>query len=479
MIKVGLFLSVHPGLEDSWSYLPPLGLGYLSSFAKQNVEGVEVILERDLEALIAARPDLVGISFATHTARLAARQARRVKEALGCPVLCGGPHVSTLPTMLDPVFDAAILSEGEETFAELLRLFQAEKQFTPQALRKVQGLLFHDEAGALVRTEARPYIQNLDTIPYPDRDLMFEKWRRERVEVQIMTSRGCPYNCSFCSTIVHWGRKYRSASDEYILGELELVRRKYNPAAIHFYDDLFTVNRARVLSLTKKMRARRLHEGVEYTAFVRSNLLDDELMEALAATNFKILNVGFESGSDAVLKVFNKLGVDMDTHMKAVDLARRHGMLFTSCFILGAPGETRQDIMDTFDFVRVNTDVFYCIHFSPLMVFPGTEVWEWARAQGLSETNLTGVTLDTEDFEDGMGFLERRWPYFNEQNIPREEMLTYLRLGTMMEDMVGRLYEANRRAVSPGFVAENVPIMDIVREKTRNRFRKLLPTGRW
>ena len=95
--------------------------------------------------------------------------------------------------------------------------------------------------------------------------------------------------------------------------------------------------------------------------------------------------------------------------------------------------------METFDFVRLNADVFHCIHFSPLMVFPGTEVWEWAKQQGLSDTNLTGVTMDTEDFEDGMGYLEQRWPYLNGTEHPRAEMLNYLRLGTMMEDMVGRL----------------------------------------
>lgn len=479
MIRVGFFLSIHPGFEDTWSYLPPLGFGYLSSYAKQHVGNVEIIVERDLDVLIAARPDLVGFSFCTQAARLAARQALRVKEALGCPVLCGGPHVSTLPTILDQPFDVAILNEGEETFAELLQLFQAEKKFIPASLAKIQGISYRDESGALLRTPPRPFIQNLDSIPYPDRDLMFEKWRRPRVEMQILTTRGCPYHCSFCSTSALWGQKYRTAGNDYVLGELELMRRKYNPAVIHFFDDLFTINRKRVLDLTAKMRERRLHEGIEFTAFARSNLLDDELMESLALTNFKILNIGFESGSDAVLKAFNKRGVDMESHLKVVTLARKYGMVFTSCFILGAPGETRQDIMDTFDFVRVNTDVFCYIHFTPLMIFPGTEVWEWARELGVSETNLNGVTLDTSDFEGGMDFLENRWPYLNEKNIPREEMLIYLRLGTMMEEMVGRLYNANQRSKSAGFVAENVPMMDIVREKTRNRFRKLMPTGRW
>lgn len=478
MLKVGLFLAVHPGLEDTWSYVPPLGLGYLSSFAKQRVGNVEFIVERDVETLIAAKPDLVGISFCTHTALLAARQAKRIKEELGCPVLCGGPHVSTLPTMLDEAFDAAVLTEGEETFAELLQLYQAEGKFEAASLGKVRGILFRGEDGALVRTPERPFIEDLDSIPYPDRDLMFEKWRRPRVEMQILTTRGCPYHCSFCSTIVHWGRKYRMASNDYVLGELELMRNRYHPESIDFFDDLFTINKKRVLDLTAKMRERRLHEGVEFTCFVRSNLIDDELMEALARTNFKILNIGFESGSDSVLKAFKKRGVDMKLHNEAIALARRHGIVYNSCFILGAPGETREDIMDTFDFVRMNTDVLAYIHFTPLMIFPGTDVWEWAKEYGVSEQNMSAVTLDTEDFDGGMGFLENKWVYLNEKNIPRGEMLNYLRLGTMAEEFVAQLFNTRRQAKSPKFVAQHVPIADIVREKMLKRFRTLMPTGR-
>lgn len=479
MIKVGLYIAIYPGMEETWSNLPPLGLGYLSAYVKKYMSGVEFVVERNLEDLIAQKPDIVGFSFVTHTMRLAARQALQVKAALGCPVLCGGPHVTTLPTVLEEPFDIAVLSEGEQTFLELMQLYQAEKKFDPRSLRKIKGILYRDEARRLVRTEPRPFMTNLDEIPYPDRDLTFSKWpHKDKVEVQLLTGRGCPYSCSFCSTIVHWGRKYRSAGEKYVLDELELIRRKYNPGTINFYDDLFTVNRKRTLSLMKGMRERGIHEGVEFTAFVRSNLLDDELMEGLAKTNFKVLSVGFESGSDNVLKAINKTGAGMEQHRHAIELGRKHGLLYNSCFILGAPGETRNDILETFDFVNQNTDVFYCIFFTPLMVFPGTEVWEWAKAKGISDTNLTGVAVDVEDFEDGMGFLQNRWPYFNEENIPREEMISYLRLGTMMNEMLSKLYTATKHSRSADYAAQNIPFTDIVKEKARRRIKRLMPSGR-
>ena len=100
MIKVGFYLASYLELDKDWNQFPPLGLGYLASYAKKNVGNVEFQIERDIDILIAAKPDIVGISFNTHTLRQACRQAMKVKEALGCPVIAGGPHISTLPTVL-------------------------------------------------------------------------------------------------------------------------------------------------------------------------------------------------------------------------------------------------------------------------------------------------------------------------------------------------------------------------------------------
>jgi radical SAM superfamily enzyme YgiQ (UPF0313 family) len=186
-----------------------------------------------------------------------------------------------------------------------------------------------------------------------------------------------------------------------------------------------------VLRIAQAMRERRPHEGVAFTAFARADLLDDEL---------------------------------------------------TSCFILGSPGETRQDMLETFDFVRENADAFSHVHFTHLQVFPGTEVWEWAKRLGISDSNLAGVALDSEDFANADDYLRNRWPYLNEANIPREEMLGLLRLGSMMGDMVARLHDAtaslhdaNARSTSARFAAENIPILQIVKEKARRRLRGSRP----
>ena len=147
MVKIGLALSCYPQTDSTWSYVPPLGLGYLASYTKLHAGNVEFVVERHPEDLIQHNPDFVGLTFVIFNYSLAVRQARKIKDALGCPVICGGPHVSTLPEVLDPAFDLAVLGEGEATFAELVRLWNDRKAFRPEDLRSIPGLLFHNEDG--------------------------------------------------------------------------------------------------------------------------------------------------------------------------------------------------------------------------------------------------------------------------------------------------------------------------------------------
>jgi len=491
MLKIGLHLACYPELEETWSYLPPLGLGYLSSYTKHHVPGVDFVVERRIEDLIAHRPDIVGITYVTHNAFLANLEAEKVKEALGCPVIVGGPHISTLPDRLEDSYDIAVLGEGEETFADLVRLYLDRKKFDPSDLRNIPGLLYRDEAGNFQKTIPRSSISDLDTVPYPDRDLMFDRWREPRlhkpVELQIMTSRGCPYDCSFCSTIIHWGRGFRYPSNQYVVDEISLMREKYDPKTIHIYDDLYVTNKSRVLEINRMLRERGLHEGTDFICFVRSNLLDDELMESLAMTNFKTLHIGFESGSDEILLKFNKQAANMTKNRQAIDLARKHGLEMTSCFILGAPGETRRDILDTFDFVASSMDVLQYVHFTPLILFPGTKVWDWGREKfGVSATNLKGVVIepgDVGDHESYMDYCNKQLPYFNEENIPREEFNTYVDTGSLLAKMVSQSYfvrqqlkQSDARSYSAEHIAKNAPLTGIVQAKVRRRLKKLMPT---
>lgn len=482
MVTIGLALACYPQTDETWSYVPPLGLGYLSAYTKKYVGGAEFIVERRPADLIPHKPDFVGLTFVTFNYTYAAREARKLKDELGCPVICGGPHVSTMPEVLDPVFDVAILGEGEETFAELVRLWQDQGAFNPHDLRKIPGLLFHNEEGQLEQTPKRAPIKDLDSIPFPDRELIHHKWSSRGGLANMMTSRGCPYDCSFCSTIHHWGRGFRYPSNEYVIREIEMLREQYDPSEILIFDDLFNVNKKRVVDLCRMIHERKLHEGVEFRCFVRANLLDDEVMEAMASVNNTVLNIGFESGSDDMLFKLNKKGCTIKENDEAIRLGRKYGVTFSSCFIMGTPGEQRDDILANFDFVLSNTDVFDNVAFAPLQVLPMTKVWEWAKEVGISEHNLTGVVLEPEDFEDERDFLMTKWPYMNADNIPREEFYVYYMIGKKVEKTVDELSKLRKQVKKTGdapslqYITENVSFSSIVKEKAKRRLRTLMPT---
>lgn len=482
MVTIGLSLACYPQIDDTWSYIPPLGLGYLASYARAYAGGADFVAERNPSDLIAHKPDFVGFTFVTFNYSYAVREARKIKDALGCPVICGGPHVSTLPTVLDPVFDLAVLGEGEETFADLVRLWKDRGAFRPEDLRKIPGLLFHNEEGQLERSPKRELMSDLDRVPYPDRELIHSQWATDASLVNIMTSRGCPYDCSFCSTIHHWGRGFRYPSSEYVAREIEEIRNRFSPKEILIYDDLFVVSKKRTLELCRMIHERGLHEGLEFRCFVRPNLLDDEIVEALAAINNHVLNIGFESGSNAMLDRLNKRGCNIEINHKALELGRKHGVRYSSCFIMGIPGETREDILANIEFVTANTDVFDNVSFAPLQILPATEVWNWASKIGINEQNMRGIVLEAEDFENERDFLMNKWPYLNRENVPLDEFYVYYMIGKRLETMVNEMTalrkKAQTAAVPPSldYITRNVPLASIVKEKARRRLRTLMPT---
>lgn len=489
-VKIGLTLSCFPQLDATWNDLTPLGLGYLAAYARRTLPEVEFLIERDFDTLLAAKPDIVGFTAVTLNINYCLRQARIVKETLGCPVIVGGPHYSLLPGLLDEDIDIAIMGEGEQTFVELLELYKAEGAFQPQSLKKINGIRYRD-GGLILQTPCREHIEDLDTLPFPDRQSTWKKWPRHPLEASIMTSRGCPYNCYFCSTMNYWGRKYRYNSVDYVIRELEEIFALHDPKIVHFYDDLFVGRKDRVHQIMEKIRDRGWHKGVQFRCFVRSNLLDDALMEGFAKSGFEILNIGFESASEAVLQTFNKQSAGGGRNLRAVELARKHGVKLTSSFILGAPGETRDDVLASFEFVTSNADVFHYIRFAPLFLMPGTELWEKGRAHGLDEHHLAGLALEEQDLEDERNFHMNRWTYLNEEQMSREELFNYLQISRGIESMIYKQYELTRqnenllgecrkavdwgRQVSePSFIAEHVPISDIVKAKARRRISRLM-----
>ncbi|MDP2726369.1 MAG: cobalamin-dependent protein, partial [Dehalococcoidia bacterium] len=202
---------------------PPLGLSYIASYLGKYGGLNDVVFRRDYQELIAETPDMVGISAVTHNFPRAVHSAQEIKKALKVPVIVGGPHISALPHSLPSCFDVGVLGEGEETFLEICRQYEAQGRLEPETLSHTPGIVFHGDGGTVV-TPPRPLIEPLDRIPFPRRDLFQEPWDSSfHQDMHMLTSRGCPYKCVFCFSTQYWGR-IRFFSPKYVVEEIkELV----------------------------------------------------------------------------------------------------------------------------------------------------------------------------------------------------------------------------------------------------------------
>lgn len=479
-MRLGLLHACHPYLDKQIEQIPPLGLGYLSAVAKQTLPGVEVCVEKDLESLLEHRPDILGISYTTFNAEYAAELARSARDSMDIPLIAGGVHVSALPQSLDPAFNVAVLREGEVTFAELLRLFDATGRLDSRDLQKVAGVAFYDENGRFCQTEPRPFLANLDAVPHPDREVLRGKWELGRYRASVISSRGCPYRCTFCSTTRHWGQKLRYPSDAYVLEEIAEIRENDNPHTIIFQDDLFTTNKPRVLRLLAALRERGLHQGVSLQCSVRADRMDEEIMESLVESGMRILSVGIESASDRILHCLNKKTLSREKNNALLEMGRQAGVAFSASYIFGVPGETREDIVASINQIADHADVLDYVQASQLMILPGTEYWRMSREKyGLDETDMRGLMIRDSELETPDTYFFKHWLYLNEENMPRAELKAYLDITNRLTSIINtHAYEKKMADPDHYFfagpppldtIARTVALKDIIKAKIRRR----------
>jgi len=383
---------------------PPLGLGYLVSYLRKylNFNDVKIIdKEKDvIESIIKENPEIIGISASTHFFNDALDIGKKLKDKLNVPILIGGSHITLLPRTLGKEFDIAVMGEGEETLLELMKTFLDDNEFNNKNLKNIKGIAFHN-SGKVVVNERRPLIEPLDKIPYPARDLfkMKEEYLMPRVSfsltkisrsTHILTSRGCPYNCVFCSSSCFW-QKIRFNSAEYIVGELKKLVRLYKINEIFIFDDLFVVNKERLKKIIELMESENLLGKLKFKIHGRTNLIDEEICKLLDKLNVKDIAIGFESQSPKILKYLKKGTTTIEQNQRTVDLIKKSGLmsedvLLTGYFMIGTPNETREDMMMTLDFIKNNPiDTMELCITTPL---PGTELWEYAKQRKLVYNNM-------------------------------------------------------------------------------------------
>ena len=364
--------------SDLEQYLP-LGFGYLASYVSARLPETRLFFARNVNELKIFGPDLVGLSCTTTGYPLAVQLAKRIKSELGCAVCIGGVHISTAPKSLDRTFDFGVMGEGERTLYEICLSWFMRGKFETDGMASIPGLVFQKDA-EFIQTQQRTPVEPLDTIPFPDRK--FLGYQGE--PAHMMTSRGCPYNCRFCSSSTHW-KNFRAFSADYVLAEVESLVSEFGTKEIHFYDDLFAYDKTRLEKIAEGIKRKNLF--IRFSCAVRAELVDDELCKILREIGVERITFGAESASDKILKNLKGPSASVAANIATVETLAKHGFKVGLSFIVGEPEETEEDALKTYSFIleQVKQGRIDMADVNILTPFPSTHYWHMALTNGMVE----------------------------------------------------------------------------------------------
>ena len=366
---------------------PPLGIGYIAAVLEENdievkiIDGaaLEMSWEEYEEEVYKYSPDIIGITAVTPAISQALKAAKIAKES--CPdshVVLGGYHPTfTYKELLKNDFiDLIILGEGEYTMLELARAVENGTD-----LREVKGI-----ATSEFITPARPIIEDLDELPFPARHLLpMDKYKILNMKLTtgtLISGRGCPHRCSFCSSAAMHGHNLRMRSAGNIVDEMEHLINDHDAEMIAFMDDTFTINRKRVEEVCNEIKERDL--DFYWGATARADTLSENILKKMRDSGCITLFVGVESADQQNLDNLNKK-VSIDRIKKTFELTRQLNVRTIASAVLGMPGDTRQSIEKTINFVK-NLNPSYAI-FSLATPYPGTDFYVNASKQNLIKVN--------------------------------------------------------------------------------------------
>lgn len=432
---------------------PPLGLAYIASFLEKNGyspkiidavsengakkrENKESIVygltdEEIKEEILNFKPDIVGISCAyTAYAGDAHRMAKIVKEyKKDVPVVFGGAHSSIFPklTLKDKNVDVVALGEGEIVFLNLVKRLNKDNFF------KTLGIIYK-EKNKIIKNKSQKFIQDLDSIPFPAWHLLPMKTYIERSDASyamrkpgmvMVSSRGCPGKCIYCSIHAVWGNSWRGRSPKSVVDEMEKLSRDYGVREFYFMDDSMGVSKLRLKNICKDIINRELDIRWTTPNGIAHWSLDEEILDLMKKAGCYRITFGIESGNQKMRRFIGK-PYPLSQAKDMIDYANKIGMWTICTNILGFPEETRQEMQDTIDFaIRSNTDlaIFYllCPH-------PGTKAYEIFKELKLLDYDyvFSPKSLTPEKFSEiGKALSGRgaRTKHFNQDEL--QEILSF------------------------------------------------------
>lgn len=319
------------------------------------------------------KPDVVLISCFTINRISGIKTAILAKERdPSVKIVMGGMHPSFLYNQLltNYPIDAVCIGEGEETIVELINAYKSGG-----SLDGIKGLAFRKD-GRVVMNGRRNFIANIDTIPFPAHYIYADDIRKNK-RANIITSRGCPYGCQFCSTTEFWGRSWRARSPKNVVDEIEMLIREYGINYISFQDDEFTLQRRRTIELCQEMLDRGINIG--WSCSTRVNTIDREQLEWMTKSGCNLIALGIESGSPKILKTIGKK-ITVEQIVTAYNLLDEFGLSRGVYMMVGNPGEDKETVRETIELIkRLGLDV---PSVAVAEVYPGTQLAEIAKKNG-------------------------------------------------------------------------------------------------
>lgn len=421
MIKLLLIKAANNKVKSGGDVTPPLGIMYLASYLSNTMRDkiqIKILDTRlypdDIQIVINYldnfKPDIVGISAITLEAENLLKIANLIKTiSRNIPVIAGGPHVSYFTDKIldSPFIDFGVIDEGEITFYELINTLYDGGSFDD-----IKGIVFKKN-GIITKTQQRPYMEDLDALPFPAWDLIeYEKYAKlpsqsnigVRPYMSLLTSRGCPFHCIFCYNIRD--KKFRARTPLNVINEMKVLTEKYNIRDFEIIDDVANFDRNRYKDILKNIISNGLDVRLSFPTGIRVDLLDEETISLMKNAGTAELTVAIETASKRLQRLIHK-NVNLEKAKHIINFAVSKELFVRGTFVFGFPTETKDEIKSTINFAcKLKLQVAIFLIATP---FPGTELLRQFEISGKSVSQLNSTNFDFHGVP------------FNGSNVPDKE----------------------------------------------------------
>ena len=353
LLSHGYFLKDDPKELRIMRPYPPLGILYISAYLKSKGFEIQVFdstfqtRQAFRDRLSEAQPQVVGL-YCNLMTKLIVLEMIQEAKAVGATVIVGGPEPPHYAEeFLRHGADVVVIGEGEQTLEALL---PALREQGVKNLADIEGIAYKNNQGDMVRTPDRPYIKEVHALPAPDRSAIdirqyLDAWKTHHgsSSLSIITARGCPYKCTWCSHTV-FGESHRRRTPELIVDEIEQLIETYHPDTLWFADDVFTISHRWLYRFAEEMKARGLH--VPFECISRADRLNEKVIRTLAELGCIRIWLGSESGSQRILDAMRR-DVTVECIREMTALAQQYGIQVGLFVMLGYDGEEVSDIEET------------------------------------------------------------------------------------------------------------------------------------